>query len=555
MEYTQEHLDDAYALGIRAATLRNPVQEWLRDAVTVDNGDTGVAVTYNTALSYSSVFSAVSMISGDIAGLPLNVQRVDANGDKSIENSHPAQWLLNEEPNEDMDALTFRETLQSHVLLWGNAYAAIVHDGAGRPTRLIPMLPDRTKPMKAENGQLYYESRDEMMAEPMNIAPWNVLHVKGLGWDGLQGHSVISLARRSWGLGIAGEKHGARSFKNNARPSITLETDARLTEEEADKLQARWEERQGGENQNRPAVLTGGVRVKPFSMSNEDAQWLESRSFQRIEVAAWFRIPPHKIGDPSRTAYNSLESENKDYVNRCLRQWLKKWESECRRKLIPERVRRARSVCIVHDTEDLLSADIETQTDVLVKLRAAEVVNRNEIRRKLGWSNTGPEGDDYRNPNTRAAGQSSGAEDEPQESEEPDMAEAAAAIRSAISQTAETLIKSERTRAINGTKSRDFVGWIDGFYQTFTGKMEEAMKPLIYAYTTLPGCGCECELTAAEVAESHAAESRDHLLAAAGIAHGAAELKVHVTEAVERWPERAEAIAAQICEGTHVSNP
>ena len=546
--YTPEQLDEAYALGVRNATLRNPLQEWLADWANVNDG--AVAVSYNSALTYSSVYGAVSQIAGDIAGLPFHVHRVNDDGDKEIARNHPAEYLLNDTPNELMDALTLRETMQSHALLYGNGYCAIEFDGAERPARLIPLLPDRTLPKVDENGRLFYENRSED-GEVVQIAARDVIHIKALGWNGLAGHSVFSLARNSWSLGMAAEKHGTTSFKNGARPSLVLETESRLTEDEAETLLSRWEARHGGsENQNRPAVLSSGLKVHPFSMSNEDAQWLESRKFQRIEVAAWFAMPPHKLGDDSRLSYNSIEAENRAYLNQTLRRWLKKWESECGRKLLADRQRRNGSLIMRHDTEDLISADIETQVDVLVKLRSAEIVNRNEARRKLGWTGTGPEGDEYRNPNT-----SSGPSDKPPPEEPPaaETSEAAAAVRAAVIERLTSLIKSEIARATNAAqRAKDFVGWCDGFYETHTELMVTAMTPLFAICSTIPGMSCG--ITVDEMSAQHAERSKDDLLAAAGVAMDRDELRVHVSEAVAQWPSRAEELAKQICEVTYVQD-
>jgi len=506
--------------------------------------DSGVNVSYNTSLTYAYVWSAVSMIASDIASLPLNVRTVEDNGDSEIAKGSQTQWLLNEEPNELMDALTFRETLTSHVLLWGNGYAAIERDGSQRPLRLIPMLPDRTEVKFDDEGKMYYETREtrEAGSKTTPLQPRDVLHIRGMGWDGTQGHSVIALARNSWGLGMAAQKHGEKYFGSGARPSIVLRTDARLDKEQADMLLARWDERHADDV--KPALLSNGLEIQPFSMSNEDSQWLESRSFQRTEVAVWFKMPPHKLGDSSRMAYNSIEAENRSYINQCLKGWLCKWESECRRKLLTERARKSYTVTVKHDTQDMLMADIETQVDVLVKLRNAELINRNEGRRKLGFSGVDG-GDDFTNPNVRPADRD--ANDTPAEPVENVDARVLNGQRRLLADRIGRMVDIEAKAATKAAaKGGNFVNWVDEYYETFTPKVAESVDLVLSAYSLLPGA--QCETTATDYAAKHAEQSRQMLLEVAGYSD-ADTLGENIAEAVTAWPERANLEATDIMKG------
>jgi len=458
--------------------------------------------------------------------------------------------LLNEEvwtddPRCPMDSLTLRELLTSHVLRWGNGYAAIERDGSMRPVGLIPLMPDCTEPLLDDNDRLYYRNYPHPIKGRrrsgdgfVDIQPRNILHIKGLGWDGYCGHSVISLARNSWGLGMAQQKHGATHFSRGAQPSIVLETESRLTQEDAERLLKNWEERHS--NEARPAILSNGLKVSPYSMSNEDSQWLESRAFQRVEVSVWFKMPPHKLGASSRTAYNSIESENRSYLNQTLKGWLKKWESECRRKLLTEWARRSRSVVIQHDTQDILAADIETQVDVLTRLREAEILNRNEVRRKLGWSST-EGGDDFTNPNVRPA------ERDANDSEPGDTtldARAISAQKALIADRLDRMVGIESKAAIKAAHSSDnFVQWVDEYYEGFGGKVAESLDPVINAYSVLPGVSCE--FTATRAAQVHVSTSKSLLLEVAGYSD-ASNLAANVTTAVESWPARAVTMAGNI---------
>lgn len=528
-------------LTVQAATLRDPIEDWLRDAFNGRDDDTGVNVTYNTAITYVSLWAAVSLISKDVAKVPLAVMNLEDDGDRMPNWRHPVTWLLNNDANRHMSALTFRMLLQSHVLLWGNGYAFIARDPSQRPTSLIPLLPDRTKPVVDDEDNLFYEVMDE--GKPSYYPARDIFHLKGLCWDGYRGHSVISVASRQIGMAIGQEKHGATSMKNGAKPSIVLETDQRLSREEADQLLSRWEERHGGpDNQNRPALLTHALKVKPFSMSNEDVQWLESREFSRTDVAHWFNLPPHKISQATQLPYNSLIAAEQAYRNDTLSFWYRQWEVEAERKLLSDRVRRSRQFCVCHDLQELDSADVKTRMDIWEKARQMEVMSPNEIRQRLGLpSREG--GDDFTNPNVRSPSSRTTTDDNGDESR--------AAMRAAMADRLKALIIGEGKRAENAAKTaKDFVSWTDNFYQNFEGQMADAIEPLIYAYSTLPGV--TVVVTSAEVSQQYAQRSKEELLAVAGIALDRDELKTHVTETVAEWPQRAEEMAAQICEASYV---
>ena len=288
--YTEDQLVAAFTHGINASAANNPLAWYSQWAEGGAGSDAGVRVTYNSALTYAYVWACVSMISRDVASKQLNVYSVDGNGDREVARSSQVQWLLNGRPNDQMTAFSFRELLTSHALLFGNGYAFIRRNGGMSPQSLHVMLPDSVEIELDESGRVWYAYTPKKfrngtwvdVGQPEYIPARDVLHIKGLGWDGLSGHSVISLARNSWGLGMAGEKHGAKTFSSGARPSIVLETEAKLDQQTADMLLAKWDERHA--NDQKPALLSNGLKIRPFSMSNEDSQWIESRGFQRVEV-------------------------------------------------------------------------------------------------------------------------------------------------------------------------------------------------------------------------------------------------------------------------------
>lgn len=364
--------------------------------------DSGQRINAESSLTYSSVFQACSLISQGIASLGLEVFTRTADDDRERLRLHPAWGLLNisPSPTEDITAFSFRETMTASALLHGNGYAAIGRGGGGRPTSLTILNPQMTWPDDSQ-PELMYWTQETSQDEARPIPARDVFHLKGLSPDGLVGYSVFKLARNSWGLGLAQEKHGARHFRNGSRPNIALRTTAHLDEDQATSLRQRFESRHRGlDAETSTAVLSGGLEIVPFSISNEDSQWLQSRAFQRVEVASWFNLPPHMLGSSEGpSSYNSLQEENRRFLQQTLRPWLNKWQSEADLKLLTGSERGAKKTFFEHNLASLIEADFESVTSQVTQLIAAEVISVNEARRKLNMNKRADgRGDEYRNP-------------------------------------------------------------------------------------------------------------------------------------------------------------
>jgi HK97 family phage portal protein len=364
--------------------------------------DSGQRINAETSLTYSSVFQACSLISQGIASLGFEVFTRTADDDRERLRLHPAWGLLNisPSPTEDITAFSFRETMTASALLHGNGYAAIGRGGGGRPTSLTLLNPQMTWPDDSQ-PELMYWTQETSQDEARPIPARDVFHLKGLSPDGLVGYSVFKLARNSWGLGLAQEKHGARHFRNGSRPNIALRTTAHLDEDQATSLRQRFESRHRGlDAETSTAVLSGGLEIVPFSISNEDSQWLQSRAFQRVEVASWFNLPPHMLGSSEGpSSYNSLQEENRRFLQQTLRPWLNKWQSEADLKLLTGNERDAKKTYFEHNLASLIEADTAAVTEQVTKLIASEVISVNEARRKLNMNKRADgRGDEYRNP-------------------------------------------------------------------------------------------------------------------------------------------------------------
>lgn len=441
---------------------------------TVDNrNNAGVSVTPNSAMTYSSVFEAVQIISGDVARIDLDIFEPDGE-DRLKRPRHPAYKLMNRKASSYMSGYAFRETLQAHALLWGNGYAEIIFDNVGRPKELIILDPSSVTPDLVD-GELIYKIHSTVDRNKYSVLPaYKVFHVRGLGFNGIQGFSVVSLARDSWGLGMAAERHGARHFKQGARPNVVLKHPAYLDQDQAEELVEAFQSKHSGtDGVGRPALAAGGLEIVPLSMSNTDSQWLESREFQRIEVASWFALPPHKLGDSSRMAYNSIEAEERAYASQTLMRWFERWESEVDCKLLTDRQFGA-DWFSEHAVERLVQGDSETQVDTIVKLRNAMVITQNEARHKLNFASV-PDGDTFLNPSTYSADDYE-TEDSPEEEEEEEADEVVEQVENLL---AARLLQLENTYKkqmgnLSGKEEK-----IAAFQETFAGKILDAVLPIV----------------------------------------------------------------------------
>lgn len=299
----------------------------------------GKTVTERSAMQMTAVYSCVRILAEAIAGLPLHLYRYGEDGSKEKAIDHPLYALLHDEPNPEMTSFVFRETLMTHLLLWGNAYAQIIRNGKGDVVALYPLMPNRMTVDRDEHGQLYYEyqtSQDDahtMKGAVVRLSPRDVLHVPGLGFDGLVGYSPIAMAKNAIGLAIATEEYGSKFFANGATPGGVLEHPNVVKDPE--RVRSSWNAAFGGSaNANKVAVLEEGMKYTPISISPEQAQFLETRKFQIDEIARIFRVPPHMIGDLEKSSFSNIEQQSLEFVKYTLDPWVCRWEQSMQRALL-----------------------------------------------------------------------------------------------------------------------------------------------------------------------------------------------------------------------------
>ena len=298
----------------------------------------GKSVTERSAMQMTAVYACVRILSEAIAGLPLHLYRYTNTGSKEKAIDHPLYLLLHDEPNPEMSAFVFRETLMTHLLLWGNAYAQIIRNGKGEVIALYPLMPNKMTVDRDQNGKLYYsylhstDEADTMKGSTVILSPQDVLHIPGLGFDGLVGYSPIAMAKNAIGLAIATEEFGAKFFANGAAPSGVLEHPSTI--KDPAKVREAWQSQFGGSsNSGKIAVLEEGMKYTPISISPEQAQFLETRKFQINEIARIFRVPPHMLADLEKSSFSNIEQQSLEFVKYTLDPWVIRWEQSLARTL------------------------------------------------------------------------------------------------------------------------------------------------------------------------------------------------------------------------------
>ncbi len=251
------------------------------------------------AMQTTAVYACVRILAEAIASLPLHVYGRTTNG-KERKMDHPLYFLLHDEPNPEMSSFVFRETIMSHLLIWGNAYVQIIRDKAGRVISLYPLLPDKMSVHRDDSGKLYYKYQRQTEENPnfkdkgtVLLKQEDILHVPGLGFDGLIGYSPIAMAKNAIGMTLATENYGAAFFKNGANPGGVLEHPGILKDPK--RVRDSWNAvYNGATNAHKVAVLEEGMKYTQVGIPPEEAQFLQTRKFQINEIARLYRIPPHK---------------------------------------------------------------------------------------------------------------------------------------------------------------------------------------------------------------------------------------------------------------------
>lgn len=356
---------------------------------------TGLTVNQYTALNSSAVLAAVTMLAEDVAKLRWSIFR-NADDRSRMEAKDHFLYDLLDEPNEWMNGFEFREMLQTGIILRGNGYAIIKRNGRGVPIALIPWNPDRVMEWIATTGEIFYRPyahniheqallRDlapQLVGSAQMIPFEDMLHIRGFTLDGLMGMSRITMAREAIALGLSQEQQAARWMGQGAKPSGMLTTDQKLTPDGAKRIASDVRENWGGlKNSGKVIIGEQGLKFQPFSMTSADLEFIASRQFQLQDIARIFRIPPHMIGELSRSSLNNIAQMGQEYINFTLTGYTNRW----RAKLSSTFGLRKQGLSVEFDYADLTTADLTSRINNWRIAIMSMIATPNEARIDLGW--------------------------------------------------------------------------------------------------------------------------------------------------------------------------
>lgn len=346
----------------RSITLADFAQLGLLDPPTV----AGISVTTSTALTYAAFWNAVYVISSQVAVLPRILYKRGTGDERERATNNPLYRLVHGAPNPLETNFQFWQTVMTHALTWGNGYAEIEFDRALRPIALWPITPDLLEPVAERevsasgkiSYRIWYRYRGSRRLEAEDI-----LHIPGMGFDGITGYSVVAMARQSIGLGLAAEQFGGAFFGNGAYPGVVLEHPGKISSEAYTRLKESWRRDHQGAKALGPQIAEEGMKVNKVGIPPDDAQFLETREHQVVEIARWFNLPPHKLKHKvGERPGGNIEASQTEFLTDTLMPWLITIEQECNRKLIS--ASQQATLYVEHLTAALLRPDAKTRSEV-----------------------------------------------------------------------------------------------------------------------------------------------------------------------------------------------
>lgn len=494
-----------------------------------DMGTTaGVSVTTSNALTLPAYWSGVNLISNAIAKLPRKVYRTVADGAREEADGHPIGWMIQQEPNEYSTPFVFWRTLMAHVLTWGNGYAEIERDGAYRPISLLTLTPDRVEPV-LERGVLWY-----VLDGQKRIPSEDMLHIPGLGFDGIKGYSVVERLRQTLGLAFAAEQYGAAFFGNGAAPGVILKHPKTLTKDAADRLKESWNAAHRGVSKaHRAVVAEEGMDVTVLPIPAKDAQLIETRQLSVDDVARILNLDPAFLGRSGERPGGNYESSRLGYLDNTLDPWLVAIEQEANRKLLSKQQRG--TYYVEHVRAAILRTDAQTRATVQ-KTYVDMGAMTPEYVAKLENLPKPPEKKPEPAP---APAQGAAADPAPADPQPRSLA-----VRVAFDVVGRlTKLEADRARRAAAQGPQKLQAWVDEFYPGHEIRLREALEPVVRGWCEDRG-RADWEGPLEALVSGMVAQSRDDLLGAkAGV------LEADVEARVSRWErERPGAVAQQILE-------
>ncbi len=364
---------------IRAMAMTPSSQGWSTFISGLFKNTSKEKVNNATALSVSTLYACIRNVSEDIAKIPLKVYKKD--GDSRFEQSgHPMARLVGFQPNPDMDAMSFRETMNAHAMGWGNGYAEIQRDGFGNPVALWPLRPDRVKVYREKGTQKVFYRVSTKEGKQVDIWAVDIFHLHGMGFDGLVGYNIVALAAQAIGSAIAMDKFAGAFFGNGMHVSGNLTHPTNLSDEAQKRLKAQMEaDFTTADESHKLLVLEEGMKFEQNSIDPKASQMIETRRFSVTDFCRWMRVPPHKVADLSRSSFSNIEEQNIDYVQDGLLGWIKRWEMALWSKLLTPAEQNA-GLFFEHSVDGLLRGNIKGRTAAYKIFWDRGIMSINEIR-------------------------------------------------------------------------------------------------------------------------------------------------------------------------------
>lgn len=475
--------------------------------VTFPAVNTGVRATHSNALTYSPVYACVKLITEGIATLPWQVRGRMRGGGTALLFDHWLYPLLHETPNPEMSAMDFRTAMVASMLLWGNGFAEIERRRNGQPVAFWPLHPRRVKVTRDENGAVVY-----VVDEHHPLPASDVLHFRGLSTDGLVGLSVISLAAQSLSMGMSAERFGGAFFGNSTQLNTVIKHPGTLTTEAQERLREQIEKRHRGVNKAfKPLVLEEGLSIEQIGMPMKDAQFLEARTFQVLEVCRWFNVPPHKLGEMGRATFNNIEHMQISFARDTLAPNTRRMEQEVSRKCLADPSERGTINRLV--LNGMMRGDSAARVAYYKAMQGMGAMSINEVR-ELEDMNPVPNGDLRFVPlamqtleQAAAAARADGAGPAPRGLPAPER-RAGPLFEPVLATLARKETKAVERAASKADDADAFAAALGDFYGRHLEHMVEAITPLLHGVSGVLGVPPVSELAVRVFAEQYAANSR-----------------------------------------------
>lgn len=529
----------------------------------------GIRVSMKKALGFPPLLRGINKISTDIGKLRIHVKPRTDDGGAERDRKHPAYGLLRRKPNRVMTSLTLKKTVQFHALWHGNGYIYVPRSRRGEPLPLrspegglliLDPDPQRSYPVQAD-GQLWYVTHIAMRDargqvthdEPIRLRGEDVIHIRGLSLDGLLGLSTFDLVRESLGMVLATQEFAARFFGEGANVSGVLMVPGHLKTSAQENLLKAWGKMATGMSKaHKVAVVQDGTKFQPLSVDPEKAQMIGTQELSARQVANILGLPPHMLGDGTRTAYNSIEAENRNYLESSLDGWLCAWEEELEDKMLSEDQKAEDTHLIEFNRQQLLMMNLKDRSEAYRKLREIGGLTVNDLLRAESMPTIGPEGDERHIPHNwqpltgAPAKKSSVSQNRNQQAM---LSAHRELLRDRLQQLQQ--VEANGVERLAERRAADFTSAVDEFYEKHADRMSAALTPAVAATLTVLGRNDSAEALVHVITRNYTVQSRDAMREATLVDYANGGLETAVRDYTQqRLPERAAALVDSLMEGT-----